>query len=58
MAYEDFFFSSSLLWFNQWTKTPNYLWLSYTSTQELNAIKYMYAAQEQGDFSVSCLAVY
>lgn len=32
--------------------------LSYTSTPELNAIKYVYAAQEQGDFSVSCLAVY
>lgn len=32
--------------------------LTYTSTQELNAIKHVYAAQEQGDFSASCLAVY
>lgn len=32
--------------------------LSCASTQELNAIKYVCAAREQGDFSASCLAVY
>lgn len=32
--------------------------LSCARTQELNAIKCVCAAQEQGDFSVSCLAVY